>query len=103
MIILSNLAPVFSVLPILRLEDDAWLQHLHRMPCTSRHHTAEVAKAWVKMDASCFVAIVIVCYFDKFAAENDDCLIAMGMAMYGNDSSWQQSIQYALTIVISIA
>ena len=102
MIILSNLTPVLSILPILRLKYYRWLQHLHRMPCTGRHHTAKVAKARVKMDALCLVAIVIVGYFDEFAAENDDRFIAVGMAMYGNDGSWQQSIQHALTIVIRI-
>ena len=100
---LETFAAVLTILAILGLEDDAWLKHLHRMPCTGRHHTSKVAKARVEMDALCLVAIVIVGYLGEFATDNDDRFIAVGMAMYGNYSSWHQSIQYALTIVISIA
>ena len=49
---LQSFRAVLSVLSIFRLEDDAWRQHLHRMPCTGRHHTAEVAKARVEHIAS---------------------------------------------------
>ena len=73
------------------------------MPCPSRHHTSEVADAWVKMDALCFIAIVIECYFDELSAKNDDCLIAVGMAVDGYDGSRHESIQYALSVVIRVA
>ena len=67
------------------------------------HHTAKVTDTWVEMDALCFVAIVIVCYFYNLSRENDDGLIAIGMVMYGNGGSYHQSIQDVLTIVIRIA
>ena len=49
---LQSFRAVLSILAILGFEDDAWLQHIHCMPCTGRHHTAEVADTWVEHIAS---------------------------------------------------
>ena len=119
---LKTLAAVLPILAILGFKDDAWLQHLHCMPCTGRHHTAKVAKARVKHIASRLLepfarryvlrihahrevlgnVLLLVYYFHEFARESNYRLIAMRMAMDGNDKRYKQNAHIPFAIVFDL-